>query len=817
MLRWRTYRWSFLLALLCGWGLSLPAQQDWTWTFGDSVLMRFPGGGAPVVDPDARTRYSLESSSCISDGNGNLRYYVSGGWLRHSDGSTLHNASPFAVDDLTNAYMLLPVWGDTNNYLLFTLSYNCGLPTHCPWLVEIKGGMGQDSVFDFRNLGQYHPTHSLSEKIAAVRDASGTGWWVLYHGGEDSAFVRFKVDGRQVSSLSTQYIGSKHTFTGTNPFFPIGEMCFSPQGDRLLAVTMTGVVDVFDFDRCTGQLSNWLALGTPAPNNIGPDTYYGCSFSEDGTKIYVSEGGNGLVGDRLYQWDLTSTNIPASKTLLFTSPDSVTLGQHQLGPDGKVYITQLYVNDAVREDARNLHLSVINNPNAAGLACNFVYRQVYLEGLHSTGNLPNLPNFNLPPLVAQVAEAGPPTVYICPGDSVQIGYPDSTGGAVTYAWQAHPDIADTSLPQVWVAPVVDTWYFLTAVDSAFGLPCGRTVDSIHVVIAGSGELPVASCESDTTICPGDTISVSVSASGVQGLLYAWSTGSDSASTVVSAAGVYSVTVTHPLAGAGLALGACFSASDSVRVDTFAVLPNPVPRDTVICRGDSIVLGMGLPPNWAGNWLPASGLVDPDSAFTVAFPPLTTTYSLFASDTTDPMGCARLRDTVRVTVEEPFVHPAPESLEFCPGEVLSLGVEALDGYSYEWIPVTGLQNPYLSATTVAPEAAIVYTLVITSDTMRSENCRTQEFPVVLTSDGCVSQNVVTPNGDGINDFLNLGTFKSPLSLTVYDRWGGVVYASSGYANDWPSGDSKLPETVYYYVGKVAGAGGMAFSGQVLVVR
>jgi gliding motility-associated-like protein len=132
-------------------------------------------------------------------------------------------------------------------------------------------------------------------------------------------------------------------------------------------------------------------------------------------------------------------------------------------------------------------------------------------------------------------------------------------------------------------------------------------------------------------------------------------------------------------------------------------------------------------------------------------------------------------------------------------------------------VTGLQNPYVSATTVAPLTPIVYTLAVTSDTMLSENCRTQYFPVALTTDGCVQQNVVTPNGDGINDFLDLGSFNGPVSVSIFDRWGALVFASEGYGNDWPSVGSALPETVYWYVVRVASEGGKAFVGEVMVVR
>ncbi len=153
----------------------------------------------------------------------------------------------------------------------------------------------------------------------------------------------------------------------------------------------------------------------------------------------------------------------------------------------------------------------------------------------------------------------------------------------------------------------------------------------------------------------------------------------------------------------------------------------------------------------------------------------------------------------------------------------MGVGNVSGYSCAWSPVTGLQNPYVSATTVRPLTPITYTLQVTSDTMLSENCRTQYFPVALTTAGCVQQNIVTPNGDGINDFLDLGSFNGPVSVSIYDRWGALVFASDGYGNDWPENGSALPETVYWYVVKVQkGTGpsaplGMTFVGEVMVVR
>ncbi len=673
-------------------------------------------------------------------------------------------------------------------------------------------------------------------------------------------------------------------------------MCFSPQGDRLLIVSATGIIDVFDFDRCTGTLSNWMAIGSPAPNPIGPNVNYGCSFSPDATKIYVSEiGYYPTGGNPLYQWDLSAANIPASKTLIFTYPDSVNTGQHELGPDGKIYLCQISYFDSVPNNSNDYHLAVINNPNVAGLACNYVYQQVYLEGLQSTFNLPNLPNFNLPPLVAQVAEAGPPQVLICAGDSLHIGYPDSTGGAVTYAWAAHPDVSDTTQPQVWVHPTQSTWYYLTAVDSGFGLPCGKTIDSIHVMIADSSFFPVAFAGNDTTICAGDSIVLGAPAQ--PGWTYNWVPGGQTSPTIrVAEAGVYRVFVTNPVgvgdcftvgdlvlvdtfpepefaefagldqilcpgdsvrigSGTGLefgyawsagvspadtipawvaatgsyvlsifnpdSLGGCFLGTDTVMVlpfDSLLLPPGFAGTDTTICLGDSVLLGTALPSQWVGSWTPRNGsLLFPDSLVSVGFPTVTTAFVVAATDTSNHGACATVRDTVLITVEIPFVHPRPENQEFCPGEVLTVGVSSVSGFSYAWSPITGLNDPFVSSTTVAPLTPIVYTLSVTSDTMISARCKTQYFPVALTTEGCIQQNVVTPNGDGINDFLVLGSFNGPIAVSVYDRWGALVFSSDEYAGNWPLAGADLPETVYWNVVHVAAEGGKAFVGEVMVLR
>ena len=175
-----------------------------------------------------------------------------------------------------------------------------------------------------------------------------------------------------------------------------GEMNFSPDGNKLVSVAYPGVVNLFDFDRCTGTLSNFVDL---SDNNEWSS--YGDSFSPDGSKLYVSSFKN------LYQFDLNASNILQSKELIWANPyfdlDAETgygMGQQQLAPNGKIYIvlgdivSNVYVDTFIDRS-----LCVINKPNAPGMACDFVADEFDLGGKRARVGLPNSPNYNLGPLV----------------------------------------------------------------------------------------------------------------------------------------------------------------------------------------------------------------------------------------------------------------------------------------------------------------------------------------------------------------------------------------------------------------------------------
>ncbi|WP_415686423.1 Ig-like domain-containing protein [Gillisia hiemivivida] len=77
--------------------------------------------------------------------------------------------------------------------------------------------------------------------------------------------------------------------------------------------------------------------------------------------------------------------------------------------------------------------------------------------------------------------------------------------------------------------------------------------------------------------------------------------------------------------------------------------------------------------------------------------------------------------------------------------------------------------------------------------------------------------VTPNGDGFNDFFNIGIDLDcgfTFDVKIFNRWGAEIYTMRNYQNNWDgfsdksfSSSNQLPSGTYYYIIEINGAGGL----------
>jgi gliding motility-associated-like protein len=62
-------------------------------------------------------------------------------------------------------------------------------------------------------------------------------------------------------------------------------------------------------------------------------------------------------------------------------------------------------------------------------------------------------------------------------------------------------------------------------------------------------------------------------------------------------------------------------------------------------------------------------------------------------------------------------------------------------------------------------------------------------------------VITPNGDGKNDYFKISEFTGNVELIIINRWGNEEYTKVNYLNDWDGRNNKgaeLPADTYFYI-------------------
>jgi PKD domain len=210
-----------------------------------------------------------------------------------------------------------------------------------------------------------------------VRHANGRDWWVVA-AKQYSNKYHFVLLGPEGASTQSQTIGQP-TWSGAG-----GEIVFSPDGSKMARFNTRDDLRLFDFDRCTGTLSNprHVPIQDDADNKISA----GLAFSLDGRFLYAAEV------TRILQFDLHAPDLAASMTTVAEAEPplcflSGSIGYLELGPDGIIYGRPLSGQNCMH---RILH------PERPATECQL--QQNYYQLEYPYKNLPHFPNFRLGPL-----------------------------------------------------------------------------------------------------------------------------------------------------------------------------------------------------------------------------------------------------------------------------------------------------------------------------------------------------------------------------------------------------------------------------------
>lgn len=384
-------------------------KENANWVFGHNAGLTFKDDGTVSILYGSGMSAS-EGSASISDSSGNLLFYTDGRsvWDRNNvkmpGGDYSLGTGLFGDPSSTQSAIIIPKKGDPYIYYIFTVDepheQNAAAypnPFTGPYVnpygtipadddgrnnginysivdLSIVGSNGSLGNVVSRNhhLLTYNIAdanelkYKCSEKISAVSNAQGTGYWVITH----------FVDRFYAFEITASGVNHTPVVTQISPVVPvsgyrrnaIGAIKVSPNGSKIVvahnqkgtvggAEATNGGVYLYDFNPATGLVSNPITVS----NNTTP---YGVEFSPKGSKLYVCYSYNLNFGGQ-YQYNLLSPDIASSGVQIGADGQ----GMFQLAPNGKIYMAR----------GGSEFLATIDKPDADGYLCNFDMFGQYLD------------------------------------------------------------------------------------------------------------------------------------------------------------------------------------------------------------------------------------------------------------------------------------------------------------------------------------------------------------------------------------------------------------------------------------------------------
>jgi hypothetical protein len=223
--------------------------------------------------------------------------------------------------------------------------------------------------------------------LSACRHANGRDWWLIVWKYDSNKYMPILFDAQGIHPQGWQTVPQALGLHDIQ-----GQTCFSPDGTRYARhegydwQDGTGNwLDIFDFDRCTGLLSNQTTINIPVSC-----TANGLAFSPDSRYLYAS------TNFAIYQYDMTvpTAQVAATKDTVAVYDNFLDDGFPtyfsfmQLAPNGKIY-------SCTNWTTRYYH--TIENPNSQGVTCNVQQHSLHLN-TYQIQTIPNQPYFALGPI-----------------------------------------------------------------------------------------------------------------------------------------------------------------------------------------------------------------------------------------------------------------------------------------------------------------------------------------------------------------------------------------------------------------------------------
>ena len=378
--------------------------RDYRWQIGYGNDPNYPDFGGtdfnfhetPVeLTYNFRDLYFSLTNSSICDTTGNLLFYTNGIRICNSFGDTITNGNglnPGLYAEINEQYgykvpngaFVLPDPGNESLYYLIHESIDicdiCSTVTTFHFYFTIIDMSNPEGLVLSKNNLILQDTFDAGHSTA-VRHANGRDWWIVKPRFDSNEYHTFLVDPTGISFRYTQEIGAAIDRNGG-----AAQAVFSPDGTKyarndgsLIAGPQS--VKLYDFDRCTGMLSNFQEV-------VIPDTSYGSgiAFSPNSRYLYSS------VTAKVFQFDTEAPDLAASQQVVAEwdnyfapYPFAANFFMMQLAPDNKIYVN---CNNGVYA------MHIIHEPDQPGAACDFEPMGLMLPTWNNS-SLPHFPYYKL--------------------------------------------------------------------------------------------------------------------------------------------------------------------------------------------------------------------------------------------------------------------------------------------------------------------------------------------------------------------------------------------------------------------------------------
>ena len=397
-----------IVIVLCFDHAAYAQKHDYFWTFGYAAnyIDTIVENGGCIVDfnsnPPKMTKLNTvlnfqNYAATCSDSSGQLQFYTNGLRIYNKNFQLMENGDTINPGDRWESFnednigylgfspIVIPDPKGGNRYymihigILIDTNFILRIGPLYYTEIDMQANNGKGAVLKKNNILKNYYDGNFSAPVA-IKHANGRDWWLLIHIAGQSKIIRYLVSPEGINNIGEQDVDFTFTFDNGR----VARCRASPDGMQYALLDSGNFLALFDFDRCTGLLSNQRTF-----HRSSPVLFYGyLTFSPDSRLFYLSNINTitqfDLMADTL-QPNILDTVQLFDYTNYPYPPFYAGFGEPIITPNGKIY----YIATGA-----TAYMNVLHRPNLPGSACDYETGGLRLPRFNGRTDF-NFPNYRL--------------------------------------------------------------------------------------------------------------------------------------------------------------------------------------------------------------------------------------------------------------------------------------------------------------------------------------------------------------------------------------------------------------------------------------